>query len=229
MPIKKENPQVTIPAVDLGAVELANAAMKAATEGRKAREKELLAATQNVAKLDVALNATKRLNLSRVVEELARGQVLQSAEFAQERRVPYHTYSVFEPGQTIDLNIVTTNALLLKITTLYNDALEILEGTPIDTRTAKANSIHQCFEFLSSSTFRGVAVGICHLVVEDEGQVSIAHAWELLPSSKNSGVMRVHDKPHGDRTERDIATDRVLKIALAGEVFRKEINLLGAR
>lgn len=228
MPIKKENPQVTIPAADLGAVELANAAMKAATEGRKAREKEVLAATQNVVKLDVVLNATKRLCLSHVVEQLASGQVLQSAEFAQERRVPYHTYSVFEPGQTIDLS-ESNHALLLKITTLYNDALEILEGTPIDTRTAKANSIHQCFEFLSRSTFRGVAVGICHLVVEDEGQVSIAHAWELLPSSKNSGVMRAHDKPHCDRTERDIATDRVLKIALAGEVFRKEINRLGAR
>lgn len=228
MSIKKENPQVTIPAADLGAVELANAAMKAASEGRKAREKELLAATQNVAKLDVALNATKRLNLSRVVEELACGQVLQSAEFAQERRVPYHTYSVFEPGQTIDLS-GSNHELLLKITTLYNDALEILEGTPIDTRTAKANSIHQCFEFLSRFPFRGVAVGICHLVVEDEGQVSIAHAWELLPSSQNSGVMRAHDKPYGDRTERDLATDRVLKIALAGEVFRKEISHLGAR
>lgn len=228
MPIKKEKPQVTIPAADLGAVELANAAMKAASEGRKAREKELLAATQNVAKLDVALNATKRLNLSRVVEELACKQVIQCSEFAQERRAPYHTYSVFESCQTIDLS-ESSHDLLLKITALYNDALEILEGTPIDTRTAKANSIHQCFEFLSRFPFRGVAVGICHLVVEDEGQVSIAHAWEFLPTSQNSGVMRAHDKPHGDRTEHDIATDRALKIALAGEVFRKEINRLGAR
>ncbi len=229
MSIKKEKPQVTVPATDLGAVELANAALKAATDGRKAHESELLAITQNVAKLDVALNATKRLNLSRVLEELACKQVIQCSEFAKERRASYHTYSVFEPGQTIDLLYGSNHELLLKITALYNDALEILEGTPIDTRTAKANSIHQCFEFLSRFPFRGVAVGICHIVVEDEGQISIAHAWELLPSSQNSGVMRAHDKPHGDRTERDIATDRALKIALAGEVFRKEINRLGAR
>ena len=228
MPIKKEKPQMTVPATDLDAVELANAALKAATDGRKARERELLATTQTVAKLDAALNATKRLNLSRVVEELACKQVIQCSEFAQERRAPYHTYGVFESGQTIDLS-GSNHELLLKITALYNDALEILEGTPVDTRTAKANSIHQCFEFLSRFPFRGVAVGICHLVVEDEGQISIAHAWEFLPTSQNSGVMRAHDKSHTGRTERDIATDRALKIALVGEVFRKEIRHLGAR
>ena len=226
MSSKKEKPPVAIASADLDAVSLANAALKAATDERKGCEGELLAATQGIAKLDVVMNITRRLNLAHVVEEFACKQVLQSAA-VQEHAAPYHTYAVFESGQTVDLS-GSSHELLLRITALYNGALDIMEGTPIDVRVTKANATHQCFEFLSRFPARGIAVGICHLVVEEEGRISIAHAWELLPTSQNSGVMRVHDKHICGCVKRDLATDRVLKNALAGEVFRKQLSFHSA-